>query len=672
MHRPATGIKPANLHPLLSRLRARQPGREPRERRQALCPQAARCKPPARHPRTQNFDTTWLDVTGQSHVREIDFEYPVEIVLKQQTPRQRGRTPLLVVMWDTNPAAPLHANCSLDNAHQLPQRHTFAATVHHGSSVCARPPPRSNVAGRLSRKRNRKPRRASRALQAKGVVGRRQLSCGRRPSRACWAGKLQVPSDSGRHCWCESCLRHAHLSSISNAPSKLLMEPQRLTLHFIKCIVYVRLPADRHAIRIILPNPSLARALLVPKTSVHLHECPGRRHTWVALAFASRVALELSEICLATIDSIGHVSELRLLLRCPRKHWFILRRNRQQPSGRQHLRTIHQRVFMVLSAAKLPCCSSAIVDVQSQSRRSWTVSTNWHRLKTTCIKSHRFDATVSEGPSKLSSISPRATDDRYSFTARSTLRHMTWHDTRPAAMTHDLNSSASTITLSSKDATQTSSSDATFQISSYRRADRSTKIAKRCRSPCTHELAQESCKTTQMIWERPDFGAKSSRPPSAATTTACEAGLRVTQRLSDNFVKRQAVLKVSTMSAQTSPLSWHVEETRGTLLTPQKAPTTGPWTFECLARNPLPEVLVYAGHTVAERLDCDTCIAEQARVSELEEQRPTECVVHFMRGATGEDDDFGHAEGVCGQAWRQTAMARRVGSTHLPPNALQS
>ena len=54
---------------------------------------------------------------------------------------------------------------------------------------------------------------------------------------------------------------------------------------------------------------------------------------------------------------------------------------------------------------------------------------------------------------------------------------------------------------------------------------------------------------------------------------------------------------------------------------PQKASNTGSdflwrlWVFECPAqRNPLPEVLVYAGNTVAVRLDCDMCIAEQAIV----------------------------------------------------------
>ena len=48
--------------------------------------------------------------------------------------------------------------------------------------------------------------------------------------------------DSGHHCWCERCLRHAHLSSISNA-------------------------LNRNAIRLHLPNQSLARALLVPMTT---------------------------------------------------------------------------------------------------------------------------------------------------------------------------------------------------------------------------------------------------------------------------------------------------------------------------------------------------------------------------------------------------------------------
>ena len=75
------------------------------------------------------------------------------------------------------------------------------------------------------------------------------------------------------------------------------------------------------------------------------------------------------------------------------------------------------------------------------------------------------------------------------------------------------------------------------------------------------------------------------------------------------------------------------------------------WVFEFQAqRNPLLEVLENAGNTVAERLDCDTRIAEQARVSEL--------------------DEFSQVEDVFSQAWRQAIRARRVGSTDLPPDAL--
>ena len=83
------------------------------------------------------------------------------------------------------------------------------------------------------------------------------------------------------------------------------------------------------------------------------------------------------------------------------------------------------------------------------------------------------------------------------------------------------------------------------------------------------------------------------------------------------------------------------------------------WVSEFQAqRNPPPEVLIYAENTVAERLDCGICIAKQARVSEVEEQRPTECVVHVMCSATADDHEFGQAEDACGQAWRQTIMAR--------------
>ena len=52
----------------------------------------------------------------------------------------------------------------------------------------------------------------------------------------------------------------------------------------------------------------------------------------------------------------------------------------------------------------------------------------------------------------------------------------------------------------------------------------------------------------------------------------------------------------------------------------------------------------------------------------LEEQRPAKCVVHIMCGATADDHEFSQAEDVCGQAWRQTVVARRVASMHLPPD----
>ena len=38
------------------------------------------------------FDTTWLDVTGQSHVREIDSGYSAESALVHQTTRRCGHT----------------------------------------------------------------------------------------------------------------------------------------------------------------------------------------------------------------------------------------------------------------------------------------------------------------------------------------------------------------------------------------------------------------------------------------------------------------------------------------------------------------------------------------------------------------------------------------------------
>ena len=65
--------------------------------------------------------------------------------------------------------------------------------------------------------------------------------------------------ESGQHSWCESCLGHAHLSSISKAPSNPLREPKRLIPDLIKCIAYVLLPTKRQPIHLLLPNPSLVR-----------------------------------------------------------------------------------------------------------------------------------------------------------------------------------------------------------------------------------------------------------------------------------------------------------------------------------------------------------------------------------------------------------------------------
>ena len=80
---------------------------------------------------------------------------------------------------------------------------------------------------------------------------------------------------------------------------------------------------------------------------------------------------------------------------------------------------------------------------QFQSWRSWTVSTNWRRLKPTCIKSQQCDAMGFERRSELlssirfSSITQRAKDHGYLFAARNALRHMQWYDTCAAAMTDD-------------------------------------------------------------------------------------------------------------------------------------------------------------------------------------------------------------------------------------------
>ena len=68
--------------------------------------------------------------------------------------------------------------------------------------------------------------------------------------------------ESGHHSWCESCLCHAHLSSISWAPKNPRMEPKRLILDLIKCIPLGFLPTHRRAIRLLLPNISLARSRL--------------------------------------------------------------------------------------------------------------------------------------------------------------------------------------------------------------------------------------------------------------------------------------------------------------------------------------------------------------------------------------------------------------------------
>ena len=226
----------------------------------------------------------------------------------------------------SNYAAELHAN--LDSVHELTQTHLrcYGPLRKQCSqkTACARPSPRPSVAGRLSRKRHRPPRGVSRTLHAKGR---------RRTLRVFLADGCQVALaglesckchfEPGKHCSCENLPpRHAHLSSLCNAPSK-----------------------------------SACGGL-----NVHLRDCPGRRHTWVATAFASRVARQRSDILWRPLIRSGlFLSELRLLLRCPRKQLFILRRLRQEPSGRQHLRTSHQRIFMVLGVGSFQSSKAAVV-----------------------------------------------------------------------------------------------------------------------------------------------------------------------------------------------------------------------------------------------------------------------------------------------------------------------
>ena len=316
------------------------------------------------------------------------------------------------------------------------QRTRTSTTTHLRSqkTACEQPPPRPTVAGRLPRKRNSPPQGALHALQCEG------RACGRLPSRACWSRNVArsiLNLDSIADV-------KVRLTPISNAPSNPFTEVEGVILDLIKCIACVVLPTNRPAIRFLLPNLALARALLVPETTVHLHDYPSRRHTWVAPAFVSRVMCQRIETRLATFDSIGLVLiELCLLPHCPLKQLFILRRLRQQPCVRQHLRTSHQCIFMVLGVCSFSEQRSAIVGIQLHSWRSWTVSTNWRRLKPTCTKSQNCDATGSEGRSEF----------LYgcSFAARNALRHTKWYDTCAAAMTDDFHSSASTSVTSASE-----------------------------------------------------------------------------------------------------------------------------------------------------------------------------------------------------------------------------
>ena len=220
------------------------------------------------------------------------------------------------------------------------------------------------------------------------------------------------------------CLRSATRPA---TPSNPITEPQRLILDLIQCIAYVLFPTNRHAIRLLLPNPSIARALLIPKTNTYLRDCPGRRHTWVAPALASHVVRQRSETRLATFDSIGFVrSELCLLRLCLRKYFFIVRRLRQQPSGRLYLRTSHQCIFMELGVCSFQS-SKASVLLHGNRGCPIAVPEKLDSLNLLAMmeadvrhKALSMPSVPRVGlsyPAELSSMSPRAKDDGYSLYA---------------------------------------------------------------------------------------------------------------------------------------------------------------------------------------------------------------------------------------------------------------
>ena len=231
-------------------------------------------------------------------------------------------------------------------------------------TACARPPPRLSVAGRLARKRIRQPRGASHARHVKGAMGHRRLSCGRLPCRACGLPKIAssmlglaiiacVKAASAALICLRSAthpsfrLRSLSVSSWISSSASLSFFFRRIAMGFAH---FSQLPRSIAPFLFQRPACTCTICLVV-----------GIR---VPPACASSLALQRSEIRLATSDSIGLIlSELRLHLHCPRKHSPILCRLRQQPSGRQHLRTSHQRIFKVLGVCSFfseqPSCRAA-------------------------------------------------------------------------------------------------------------------------------------------------------------------------------------------------------------------------------------------------------------------------------------------------------------------------
>ena len=396
-------------------LRARQPGCESQERRQALRPEKWEKSTAGSRQTTrvldplENFDTTWLDVTkvaGQSHVREIDFENYAEIVLIQHTPTS---------MWVT-PRCSKYSGISTMR-HNRTQ--TGAQTAYTNFHIDTPSLPRSTTKAVFGEE-------CLRAVTCAAQCGWSVERQAKRPAaknspRATCEGRggtsttfLRTAAKSRVLGWkvASSFLNLASVAGGENCPppcSSVLDQQGAQQCAYgaqashpgpHQCIACVPLPTHRHATRLVLQFPSLARAILAPKTDVHMRDCPGRRHTWVAPA----LCLPRARRRLKTFDSIGLVlSEVAQAIVHPPSASATAVWSRAPAHQPPNVSSWYSGCAL-FRAAKLPCCCSAIVEVQLHPWKSWTVSINCLRLKPTCIRSQHCDAMGSKGRSAVTQL----------------------------------------------------------------------------------------------------------------------------------------------------------------------------------------------------------------------------------------------------------------------------